>query len=157
MTLADDLERLQQLRTAGTLTEEEFQQAKARLLGAPAAPPALPPRDLEREARQWACFLHLSLYAHAVVPLGGIVVPLVLWQLKKDEYPLVDAHGKHVLNWAISMAIYFAVAIPLCFVLVGIPAVILLAVAGFVCPLIGALKANNGELWTYPGAIPFLG
>jgi phage shock protein PspC (stress-responsive transcriptional regulator) len=40
MSLADDLERLQAMRAAGTLSDDEFVRAKARLLGdAPAAPP----------------------------------------------------------------------------------------------------------------------
>lgn len=39
MELAEQLEKLQALRTQGALTEEEFTQAKKRLLeGAPAAP-----------------------------------------------------------------------------------------------------------------------
>jgi phage shock protein C len=35
MGLADELHRLDELRTRGALTEEEFQRAKARLLDAP--------------------------------------------------------------------------------------------------------------------------
>jgi phage shock protein PspC (stress-responsive transcriptional regulator) len=40
MALADDLANLEQMRNRGSLTETEFQQAKARLLqpGAPATP-----------------------------------------------------------------------------------------------------------------------
>jgi len=37
MTLGDDLSKLAQLRDHGTLTEEEFTRAKARLLGAETA------------------------------------------------------------------------------------------------------------------------
>ncbi|WP_144120548.1 SHOCT domain-containing protein [Catellatospora sichuanensis] len=40
MSLADELQKLQQLRDAGTLTAEEFELAKDRLLQAP--PPAAP-------------------------------------------------------------------------------------------------------------------
>lgn len=159
MSLADELTKLQQLRESGTLTEEEFQQAKTRLLGAELPPPPPPTAvviDPEREARQWAFFLHLSQYAHTLLPLGGLILPIVLWQIKKNDYPSIDAHGKNVVNWAISMFIYFAVAIPLCFLLIGIPLVVALGIAALVCPLIGAIKANNGEVWTYPGAIPFL-
>ena len=163
MSLADELTKLQQLRESGTLTEEEFQQAKTRLLGAeePLPPPPPPPApaiviDPEREARQWAFFLHLSQYAHTLLPLGGLILPIVLWQIKKNDYPSIDAHGKSVVNWAISMFIYFVVAIPLCFLLIGIPLVVVLGLAALICPLIGAIKANNGETWVYPGAIPFL-
>lgn len=36
MGLADELQTLEQLRSSGALSEEEFQQAKARLLAPPA-------------------------------------------------------------------------------------------------------------------------
>ena len=163
MSLADELTQLQQLHESGALTEEEFQQAKSRLLGleeppSPLSPPPTPLAvvDPERESRQWAFFLHLSQYAHTLLPLGGLILPIVLWQLKKNDYPSIDAHGKNVVNWAISMFIYFVVAIPLCFLLIGIPLVVVLGLAALICPLIGAIKANNGETWVYPGAIPFL-
>ncbi len=164
MSLADELEKLQQLRTSGTLSEEEFQQAKNRLIGEQEPPAPVPPPhpspilsvDPERDARQWGFFLHLAQYAHMLLPFGGIILPIVLWQIKKDTYPSVDAHGKNVVNWTISMFIYFVIAVPLCFVLVGIPLVVILGLAALICPLIGAIKANNGEIWTYPGAITFL-
>jgi len=38
MSLADELEKLQNLREEGALTEDEFQVAKTKLLNAPAAP-----------------------------------------------------------------------------------------------------------------------
>ena len=38
MSLADDLGRLEEMRSRGALSDDEFQRAKARLLGA-AAPP----------------------------------------------------------------------------------------------------------------------
>ena len=42
MSLADDLLKLEQLRERGSLTAEEFERAKARLLGT-GAQPGLPP------------------------------------------------------------------------------------------------------------------
>jgi len=159
MSMADEILKLQQLREAGALSEDEFQRAKTKLL-AEDEPSARPQPEAagnpERDSRQWAFFLHLSQYAHLLVPLGGIILPIVLWQIKKDEFPVLDAHGKNVVNWAISMCIFMVVAIPLCFLLIGIPLVIALVIAGLVCPLIGALKADRGEIWTYPGTITFL-
>jgi len=38
MSLAEELERLQQLRAQGALSEAEFQQAKARVIGSTADP-----------------------------------------------------------------------------------------------------------------------
>ena len=42
MSLADELTRLDELRTRGALTDDEFQRAKAKLL----APPPLPAGDV---------------------------------------------------------------------------------------------------------------
>lgn len=43
MSLVDDLARLEEMRARGTLSEEEFQRAKGRLIDAPAAGPAFAP------------------------------------------------------------------------------------------------------------------
>lgn len=109
-----------------------------------------------QEERQMGMFLHLSQLASLVVPLLGIVLPIVLWQTQKEKMPALDAHGKMVVNWMISCVIYAVVSVILVFVVVGILLLIALGVIAVVFPIIGAVKANNGELWKYPLTIPFL-
>jgi len=106
--------------------------------------------------RQWAMLLHFSLLAGFVVPFAGLIVPIIIWQLKKDEFPGIDAHGKVVVNWMISGIIYGAVCSLLIFILIGIPLLIVLGALAVIFPIIGGIKANNGELWKYPLSIPFL-
>lgn len=67
-------------------------------------PQVLVPRD--REVRQWAMFLHFSLLAGYVVPLAGLVAPIIIWQVKKADLPELDAHAKIVLNWLISLDLW---------------------------------------------------
>lgn len=55
-----------------------------------------------------------------------------------------------VLNFLISMLIYGLVAFVLTFVLIGILVALGLLVMGVAYPIIGAIKANNGEFWKYP-------
>ena len=110
----------------------------------------------DSEARQWATFLHLSLLAGVLVPGAGFVLPIILWQVKKDELPSIDAHGKVVVNWLISALIYGAVCGLLCFVLIGLPLLGILGLLSMVFPIIGAIKANEGVLWTYPLSIRIL-
>jgi phage shock protein C len=45
MTLSDELDKLAALRSAGTLTEEEFRRAKERLLGSGSGPAPSPSPD----------------------------------------------------------------------------------------------------------------
>jgi len=99
--------------------------------------------------------IHLALLANYLVPGLGFVLPVVMWATAKDLDPRIDAHGKVVLNWIISAAIYGAVFTVLIWVLIGFPLLIALAVANFAFSIIGAVKANAGTLWNYPGAIPF--
>jgi uncharacterized Tic20 family protein len=150
--MADELQKLQALHDAGTLSEEEFRQAKEQLLAH--RPEAWRP-DLEREARQWGLFLHLSQFAGFVVPIAGLIAPIILWQVKKDELPGIDAHGKVVLNWILSELIYALVCIPLAFILIGIPMLLAVMVLAIVFPIVGGLKANEGTVWPYPLSIPF--
>jgi len=105
---------------------------------------------------QWGLFLHLSLLAGHVVPLAGWIAPILIWQLKKEEIPALDAHGKVAANWIISSLIYATVCVILIFVVVGIPLLIVLALLGVIFPIIGAIKAANGEVWQYPLSIRFL-
>ena len=108
------------------------------------------------DQRQTGMFLHLSQLAGLIVPFAGIVVPVVIWQTQKDKIPALDAHGKMVTNWMISALIYSAVSVILMFVLVGFLTMLAVIIMAIVFPIIGAVKANNGELWEYPLTIKFL-
>jgi uncharacterized Tic20 family protein len=108
------------------------------------------------EQRQMGMFIHLSQLAGLVVPVAGLVVPIVLWQTQKDKMPELDAHGKMVINWMLSALIYAVVSLPLMVVLVGFLTLLAVAVMSIVFPIIGGIKANNGELWEYPLTIKFL-
>lgn len=108
------------------------------------------------EQKQWGMFVHLSLLANAVIPPLGLIAPIVLWQMKKDEMPGLDAHGKMVTNWVISSVIYMAVCGILSLVIIGVFGLMAVYVMNIVFAVVGGLKANNGELWEYPLTIKFL-
>jgi uncharacterized Tic20 family protein len=121
--------------------------------------PTPPPGPLGREeisARQWGLIIHLSVLAGYIVPLAGFVTPVVLWQLKKHDHPMIDAHGKNVANWLLSLLIYGTVAFLLVFVLIGIPLLWLLGILNIVFAIVGGIKANDGVVWAYPFTIRFL-
>ncbi|MFN8742312.1 MAG: DUF4870 domain-containing protein [Pirellula sp.] len=94
--------------------------------------------------------LHLSVFLGYVIPFGGLIAPILIWQLKKEQFPDLDQHGKMVVNFIISMLIYSVIAFVLTFVVIGIFIGIALMVIGVAYPIIGAIKANNGEFWKYP-------
>lgn len=161
MHLTAELEKLALLHQSGAIDDAEFYQAKERLLAG--SVPGLPlsggpsPAAVEEETRRWALILHLSQLAGYLLPLAGIIAPILIWQLKKTDLPGLDAHGKAVCNWIISALLYGIISVVLMIVLIGIPLLIVLGVLGIVFPIIGGIKANAGEVWKYPLAIPFFG
>ncbi|MCA1589868.1 MAG: DUF4870 domain-containing protein [Acidobacteria bacterium] len=116
-----------------------------------------PPAYLQTsEEKQMGLFLHLSQLANVILFPIGIIAPILIWQLNKDKIPALDPHGKMVTNWMISMTIYLIASIILIILLVGILGILAVMLMGLVFPVIGAIKANNGELWEYPLTIKFL-
>ena len=66
-----------------------------------------------REDKQLLVLTHLSQLLDFVSGVGGFIVPLVIWLIKKDEIVDMDRQGKEILNFRISMFIYILICIPL--------------------------------------------
>ncbi len=115
--------------------------------------------EVNKDARMWAMFCHLAGLAGFIIPviLSGIIAPLIIWQIKKDDHPFIDENGKEALNFQISIGIYALVSILLIPVFC-IGAFLLTAVGIFnlVFMLIAAIKANNGFHYRYPLCIRFI-
>ena len=110
-----------------------------------------------KDEQMWGMFCHLAaLTAFLGIPFGHIIGPLVIWLIKKEEYPFVDEQGKESLNFQISMTIYAFGAALLIIVLIGIPLLICLVIAEFVLVIVASIKANDGVSFRYPLTIRFL-
>ena len=107
--------------------------------------------DHDTETRQWAMFMHFSILAGWIIPLAGLIVPVLLWQLKKDDLPGIVPHAHVVLNWIVTSLVYAAICFILTFVLVGLLGFIVLGLATVIFALIGGVKANNGGALGIPG------
>lgn len=114
------------------------------------------PLPITGEDKQYAMFIHLSQLAGMIIPFLGWVLPLILWQTKKDTSPFIDENGKIVMNWIISSLIYGIICFILFFLLVGFFLLIVMGICSLVFIIVGAIKANDGELWTYPLSIRFI-
>lgn len=107
----------------------------------------------DRAANQWAMFIHFSILAGWAVPVAGIVLPIILWQIKKDELPGIVPHAHIVMNWILSSFVYALICFILLFVFVGVIGFFILGLATLLFSIIGGVKANDGEVWEYPGTI----
>ena len=116
-------------------------------------------KEVSKDARMWAMFCHLGGLAGLlpIVPaIGSIIAPLIIWQIKKDEFPFVNEQGKEAVNFQISMLIYALIAGALICVGIGIFLLPVVGVFDLVFLLIAAVKANNGEHYRYPLTIRFI-
>lgn len=114
------------------------------------------PRGMDDDqVRSYTLGLHLSALA-TLVGIPSIVGPLVMWLIKKDESDFIDQHGKAAVNFHLTMLIASIVSAILIIVLVGILLLIIIGILIIVFSIIAAIKAQNGEEYTYPLSIRFL-
>lgn len=105
---------------------------------APPPPPAAPSSD----EQLWIVFSHISIL------LGiGILLPLIVYLVKKDESPRIAEHAKEALNFHISILIYSLACAITC---IGIPLAIIIGIGAMVYAIIAAVKASDPVPYRYP-------
>lgn len=107
------------------------------------------------ELNTFCMLLHLSQFAGAIIPGAGLALPIIMWATNKDDFPVIDQHGKIIFNWMLSALIYSAVSGILIIIVIGFLGLIAVGICSIVFAIIGALKANSGEMWEYPLCIRF--
>ena len=118
------------------------------------------------ELNQYCMFMHLSQFSNFFIPFGGIVIPIVMWYVNKDEYVEVDQHGKRIMNWIISSLIYTLIALSIflfsialesfLFISVGVLLLVALVVCSIVFTILGSTRSFKGEIYNYPMSINFI-
>ena len=111
---------------------------------------------LSETERNWAMLCHLSAFAGFFFPFGAIIGPLICWLSKKDESTWVNSNGRASLNFQLSFLLYIVLTIPLCFIIIGIPIIVVLGTLKVICIIIASVKAAKGENFRYPLVIPFI-
>ncbi|MDT0215504.1 DUF4870 domain-containing protein [Rothia sp. ARF10] len=104
------------------------------------------------QQRQWGMFAHLVPLVAMVLSAGllGFVGSLVIYVLYKDRGDFVRQHAANSLNIQILTGIVLLVSLPLMLLLVGFLTYFAALAVAFVLHIIGALRANEGQLWTPP-------
>ena len=110
-----------------------------------------------KEDKQLLVLTHLSQLLVFVTGIGGFIVPLILWLVKKDEIYGMDEHGKAILNFRITMFIFLLMCIPLIFLCgLGIIGLIVIGICYLVFPIINAVRASNNQAPNYPLSFQFI-
>jgi uncharacterized Tic20 family protein len=141
--------------------------------------------------KSWAMLCHLSslswfLFALLGIPIPfvEIIIPLIIWSVKREESEFIDFHGQESLNFHISWTLYrlvlFLIGIAIFFAIANtflasvdnpdstaIAKVIMIALIyftifitlssiGTIFVIIASVKANQGNYYRYPLTIRFL-
>ena len=104
----------------------------------------------EDEERKWAMFAHIGTFSSMFVPLGNIIAPIVIWQMKKNESPFVVEQAKESLNFQITLMIYGLISFLLVFIIIGFFLIFALVIFGLIIVIVAGVKANDGEHYRYP-------
>lgn len=107
---------------------------------------ALSPSD----EKLWATLVHIGGIFFSFLP--ALIGYLVL----KDKGPFVRAHTATALNFQITMTIALIVGSVLTLLIIGIFIIMAVYVLIIVFSIIAAVKANQGEAYTYPLSIKFV-
>ena len=104
-------------------------------------------------------FAHVSLVIGFVIPFFGLIVPIVIWMMKKGENEFAVSCAKEAINFQISFLLWMLVVVgggvllsfvlaPLLYLIALLAGLMVLAV--LVLPIIAAVKASGGESYYYP-------
>jgi len=105
------------------------------------------------EEKTLAALTHLSGLAGYVIPLGGVLVPIIIWIVKSDSKVISSIAKQALLLNLVVFLLVCATAI-LWITIILIPVVVIfwivLAIVAVVLPVVGAIKASEGTYYLYP-------
>lgn len=92
----------------------------------------------------------VAILSHILTLAAGILAPLIIYLLKKDESKFVTFHAKESLNFQNTVMI---IVIGLLITIVGILIAWIVGIAALVFVIIATIKASEGKLYRYPFSI----
>lgn len=106
--------------------------------------------EVSTDDRNMALLVHLGTF------IGGFLVPLIVWLVKKDESEFVAAHAKESLNFQISLILYFMASAILALVFIGILLMFAVGILSLVTVILASVASSKGEMYKYPLCIRFI-
>ena len=111
-----------------------------------------------KQERTLAMLCHIGGLVGTFAPPANLIVPLVIWLVKKDQSAFINEHGKEAINFQINLSVWavicFVVSFILLFVIVGALLMPLtlgaLWVAALVLGIVASVKAYEGNHYRYP-------
>jgi hypothetical protein len=91
------------------------------------------------------------MLSHLSAIIGvGIILPLVVYLAMRHESEYLAQNAKEALNFHISIYIYALCCVPLAFIIIGVPMLILLGIGSLILAIVATVKASDGGCYRYP-------
>jgi len=108
---------------------------------------------ISAQERGLAVMTHLSGLAGYIIPLGGVLAPIIIWVVKSDS-PVISSIAKQALLLNVVVFLIICATALLWITIILIPFVILgwiaLGIVAIALPIVGAVKASDGTYYKYP-------
>jgi len=96
----------------------------------------------------------IAAVAHIVGFVTSIIGPLIMYLILDDEF--AKRNAANALNWQIMVFIYLLISGILTFLLIGLALIPLVLLLDLIFCIIAAVKASQGETWSYPITYDFV-
>lgn len=114
-------------------------------------------KAMQRTDNQLLAVTHASQLLTYLTGFGGLIVPLVIWLSSKESVQGMDAHGRSIINFQLTMLLVLAISVPAILLLgLGLLGFLFVGVIGFILPIVNTVKAANGESPSHFATIRFI-
>ncbi len=93
----------------------------------------------------WSILCHLSALMGV-----GFLLPLVVYLAMRQESEYVADNAREALNFHITVLIYAICLVPLVFLIIGVPLMLVLGVGSLILAVLAAVRASDGKCYHYP-------
>ena len=104
--------------------------------------------------RQWGALTHASALLGILLPMALVLGPMIIWMIKRNESPFLDAQGKEAVNFQLTILVtsfIFILLAGITKVFFAISAAVL--AVGMIFAAVAALNIYKGKDYHYPFAI----
>jgi len=111
------------------------------------------------DQRTYSLLMHLGVIGFSVVGPLSVLIPIIMWIVKKNESSFIDDHGREAVNFQISLLIYTVIGIVFAIITFGLGAILVapgLTIFAIVGMVLAMVAANRGEYFRYPMTIRFI-
>lgn len=98
----------------------------------------------------------LAVITHLLPFVSGLLGPLIVYLIKRDESDYIRHHAAEALNFQLTLIVATIVSFVLILVLIGLLLLLIIGIGALILSIVAAFAASRGEWYRYPMTIRFV-